>query len=30
VAWALRHAPRVGAVLGAATLAITAVQLLSS
>jgi hypothetical protein len=30
VAWALRHAPRVGAALGAATLAITAVQLLSA
>ena len=30
VAWALRHAPRVGVVLGAATLAITAVQLLSA
>jgi hypothetical protein len=30
VAWALRHSPRVGAVLGAATLAISAVQLLSA
>ena len=30
VAWALRHAPRMGAVLGAATLAITVYQLASS
>jgi hypothetical protein len=30
VAWALRHAPRAGAVLGAASLAISAAQLLSS
>ena len=30
VAWALRHAPRAGALLGAASLAITAAQLLSS
>jgi hypothetical protein len=30
VAWGLRHAPRVGAALGAVTLAITAVQLLSA
>ena len=30
VAWALRHAPKVGAVLGAIALAISAVQLLSS
>lgn len=30
VAWALRHAPRAGAALAAATLAISAVQLLSA
>jgi hypothetical protein len=30
VAWALRHSPRLGAALGAATLAISAVQLVSS
>jgi hypothetical protein len=30
VAWTLRHAPKLGATLGAATLAISAVQLLSS
>jgi hypothetical protein len=30
VAWPLRHAPKVGAVLGAVTLAITAYQLLSA